>query len=69
MRNDARPIGEHSAASPVGGQHRPLEVDRSLTRDGDADESVKQEARPTQTDQTLPGQKLKRDAGAGRGSR
>jgi hypothetical protein len=67
MRNDARPIGEHSPESPVGGQHRPLAVDRLRKRNRDDSERVKQEARPT--DHTLAGGKLKRGAGAGRGSR
>ena len=46
MRNDARPIGEHSPESPVGGQHQPLEVEQPPKRDGDEQDRVKREARP-----------------------
>jgi hypothetical protein len=33
MRNDARPIGEDSPASPVGGDDAPLERERPEARD------------------------------------
>ena len=33
MRNDARPIGEHSPASPVGGHEPPIESERPDSRD------------------------------------
>jgi hypothetical protein len=33
MRNDARPIGEDSPASPVGGDESPLESERPDSRD------------------------------------
>ena len=32
MRNDARPIGEHSPASPFGGNEPPMKGDQSKTR-------------------------------------
>jgi hypothetical protein len=36
MRNDARPIGEDSPASPVGGDARPIESERPDGRDSHA---------------------------------
>jgi hypothetical protein len=33
MRNDARPIGEHAPASPVGGDERPIPSERPDSRD------------------------------------
>lgn len=32
MRNDARPIGEHSPASPIGGHESPIDSERSDSR-------------------------------------
>lgn len=36
MRNDARPIGEDSPASPVGGHESPIESERPDSRDSHA---------------------------------
>jgi hypothetical protein len=33
MRNDARPIGEHAPASPVGGEERPIPSERPDSAD------------------------------------
>jgi len=33
MRNDARPIGEHAPASPLGGNERPIPSERPDGRD------------------------------------
>jgi hypothetical protein len=33
MRNDARPIGEHSPGSPVGGEESPTGRERAHSRD------------------------------------
>ena len=33
MRNDARPVGEHAPASPVGGDERPIPSERPDSRD------------------------------------
>jgi len=33
MRNDARPIGEHAPASPVGGDEEPIPSERPDSRD------------------------------------
>jgi hypothetical protein len=33
MRNDSRPIFEHSPASPVGGDERPIDSERPDSRD------------------------------------
>jgi hypothetical protein len=33
MRNDARPVGEHAPASPVGGDESPIPSERSDSRD------------------------------------
>ena len=45
MRNDARPIGEHSPASPVGGDARPLEREQP-TRNKRFDERPGSAGRP-----------------------
>jgi hypothetical protein len=47
MRNDSRPVGEHSPASPVGGDERPIPSERPDSRDTIAhgrDSSVVHEA-------------------------
>jgi hypothetical protein len=33
MRNDARPIGEHAAESPLGGDDQPIPAERPDSRD------------------------------------
>jgi hypothetical protein len=54
MRNDARPIGEHSPASPVGGPETPIASERSDSRDSVAHDRqshiVNREAEQTEPD-------------------
>jgi hypothetical protein len=38
MRNDARPIGEHSPGSPIGGDESPLDSERTDKRDSVKDD-------------------------------
>jgi hypothetical protein len=33
MRNDSRPLGEHSPGSPVGGDDRPIDSEKPDSRD------------------------------------
>jgi hypothetical protein len=54
MRNDARPIGEHSPASPVGGHESPIASERPDNRDSVAQDRqshvVNRDAEQTQPD-------------------